>query len=381
MKIAEVVCAFPPYKGGMGQSVFELSKYLSRKGADITVFTPNYQDIASEYNEGFKVRRLRPFFKFGNAAFLPQLCQRLKGYDAVHLHLPFLGGTLPVFWHLLFHSKKKLILTYHMDLVGKGIRGSIFWLYKKLVLPLVFLRANKIIVSSTDYAEHSDISAYFKKRRNKFMEIPFGVDITRFFPKAKDQNLLEKYFITPEEKVILFVGGLDEAHYFKGLEVLLRAGKILSDSGNQNFRIVVVGDGEKKHDFQNMAESYNIARNIIFAGNVPDAELAGHYNLADVFVLPSTNKGEAFGLVLLEAAACGKPLIASNLAGVRTIIEKEKIGYLAKPGDAVDLAEKIKAVISDAETAKKMGAVAAETIRENYNWEKISRELINLYKL
>ncbi|MFA5133795.1 MAG: glycosyltransferase [Patescibacteria group bacterium] len=379
MKIAEVVCTFPPYRGGIGNSVFELSKYLAMNGADVTVFTPNYQNIVSEYNEGFKVRRIEPVFQFGNAAIIPQLFGKLKAYGVIHLHLPFLGGTLPALFYLFFHPKKKLVLTYHMDLIGTGIKGLVFFLYKKIILPLALSRANTIVVSSFDYAENSDIGAYFKKHKKKFSEIPFGVDTARFFSKAKDKNLLEKYFITPKDKIILFVGGLDAAHYFKGLDILLRALKHIADSGNENFKLIVIGEGELKHDYQNMAESFNIARNVIFAGGVSNAELCDYYNLADVFVLPSINKGEAFGLVLLEAGACAKPVIASNLAGVRTLILENETGYLAEPGNPIDLAEKIKTVILNDDLARKMGENNRKRIEDNYKWERVVEKVQGAY--
>jgi len=378
MKIAQVVCTFPPYRGGIGNSVYELSKYLNRKGVETTVFTPNYQNIASEYNEGFKVRRIDPLFQFGNAASIPQLFFKLKKFNALHLHLPFLGGTLPVLLFSYLHPRKKLIVTYHMDLVGTGIKGLIFFLYTKVIIPLLLSRANTIVVSSNDYAEHSDIASYFKKHKKKFIEVPFGVDIERFFPKNKNGDLLEKYFVNPEDRIILFVGGLDMAHYFKGLDILLRSLKILADEGNENFKLFVVGDGDLKVDYQNMAESFNIARNVIFAGNISNAELAEYYNLADVFVFPSINKAEAFGLVLLEAGACGKPAIASNLAGVRTVLENEKTGFLVEPGNAKDLSEKIKSVILNDELAKKMGAAAMKRIEENYKWDNVIEKYLNI---
>lgn len=369
MKIAEVVCTFPPYRGGIGNSVYELSKHLSRGGADIAVFTPNYQNIVAEYNEGFKVRRLTPLFQSGNAACLPQLFWKLKKFDAIHLHLPFLGGTCPALLFCWLHPKKKLVVTYHMDLVAGGARGAAFYFYKKIIVPLALRRADKIIVSSADYAENSDIARYFKKHNKKFAAVPFAVDAEKFYPKEKNKNLMERYFINPEDKIILFVGGLDEAHYFKGLEVLLRALKLLADGGRQNFKLLVVGEGELKHDYQNMAESFNIAGNVIFAGGVPDAELPDYYNLADVFVLPSVNKAEAFGLVLLEAGACGKPVIASDLAGVRTIVESGKTGYLVLPNNPHDLEEKIKTVIFTRGLAAEMGANNKKRIENNYTWE------------
>jgi len=115
---------------------------------------------------------------------------------------------------------------------------------------------------------------------------------------------------------------------------------------------------------------------IIFAGGVSDAELAECYNLADAFVLPSTDRSEAFGLVLLEAAACGKPSIASDLPGVRTVVRNGLTGLLAKAADADDLAEKIKQLFSNGEEIKKMGETARQMVLEKYGWEKVAAEYL-----
>ncbi|MBU1179659.1 glycosyltransferase family 4 protein [Patescibacteria group bacterium] len=373
MKIAQIVCTFPPYKGGIGNAVYNFAKYLAGHGENVTVFTPNYRHIGAEYNESFRVRRLSPFFKIGNAACIPQLFWKLKEFDVIHLHLPFIGGTLPI----LFYPKKKLVIHYHMDLVGFGAKKILFWLYKKLAVPLALWRADKIIVSSFDYIKNSDIAEYFERKREKFFELPFGVDAKKFCPKSKNESLMEKYFIEPDDKVVLFVGGLDKAHYFKGLDVLMRAAKEIN---RENIKLLVVGEGDMKAEYKDKAEEFGIAKRIIFAGSPNDAELPDYYNLADIFVLPSIDKSEAFGLVLLEAGACGKPLVASDLAGVRTVVWKNENGLLAEPNNSNDLADKIKQLLDNDELRAKMGANARQIVENNYCWKKVVNDLIEIYQ-
>ena len=377
MRIAQIVCTFPPYKGGIGNSVYNFSRRLSRMGADVTIFTPNYQGVSSEYNDYFKLRRLNPIFKFGNAAFLPQLVWKLKNFDIIHLHLPFIGGTAPVLMAALFFPKKKIIVTYHMDLIGRRIKKFLFWIYKKFIASLVLWRANRIVVSSFDYLRSSDIAYYFKRKSEKFVEVPFGVDIGRFHPEPKNKDLMEKYFIEKDNKVILFVGGLDPAHYFKGREILMRAFRNID---GDNIKLLIVGDGDMKADYQDKAEAFNIAKRVIFAGNVNDTELPLYYNLADVFVLPSIDRSEAFGMVLLEAAACGKPLIASNLPGVRTLVRDGVNGFLVEPKDDGDLGKKIKIILDDDALRKAMGIASRQAMENGYRWEKTAENLLGIYK-
>ncbi|MBU4421839.1 glycosyltransferase family 4 protein [Candidatus Parcubacteria bacterium] len=376
-KVAQIVCTFPPYKGGIGNSVYGFSRELVKQGAHVTVFTPNYSHISPEHNEDFIIKRINPVLDFGNAGFIPQIIFELKDFDIIHLHLPFLGATLPVWFYLVFHSKKKLILTYHMDLVGVGIKGLIFGLYQKIALPLILKRADKIIVSSFDYAENSGIKKYFNAKRKRFIELPFGVDMEKFSPREKNNELLKKYYIEGDDNVVLFVGGLDNAHDFKGLAILLKA---IKEINNDNLRLIIVGEGELKQDYQNMAEGLGIAQRIVFAGGVADADLSDYYNLADVFVLPSISRSEAFGIVLLEAGACGTPLVASNLPGVRTVVQNKENGFLAEPGDVKDLAEKISKIIFDESLQKEMGRRARKIAEEDYKQERIIEKLMEIYK-
>lgn len=378
MKIAQVVSTFPPYRGGIGNSAHNLAKNLALRGEQVMVVTPDYGRPAED-GMSFQIKRIKPLFKFGNAAFLPQLAWSPRGFDAIHLHLPFLGATLPVLWFSIFHPKTKLIVTYHMDLFGTGFKKFIFNLYKKIILPLIWRRADKIIVSSYDYAESSDIKNFFAKHKKKFVEIPFGIDEHKFCSMEKNTALAEKYFLDAGDKIILFVGGLDAAHYFKGLYVLMRAAKKVVDSGRDNIKLLVVGEGNLKADYQDQAERLHLRDKMIFAGNVSDAELPEYYNLADIFVLPSIDKSEAFGIVLLEAAACGKAAIASDLPGVRTVIKDGETGLLVRPADADDLAEKIKQLFSDSEAAKKMGQAARAKVLEKYRWENVTTEYLKIF--
>jgi len=369
MKIAQIVCTFPPYHGGMGNSVYNLSKALKEEGLDVTIFTPLYNKLE---DDDLQVKRIPSFFKFGNAALLPSLIWRLRSYDVIHLHLPFLGATLPVWIFSILNYKKKIIVTYHMDLIGSDLKGLIFNIYKKISLPLILSRVKKIIVSSYDYAINSDI----KKYKEKFIEIPFWVDTEIFFPQEKNQDLIIRYFIKDSDRVIGFVGGLDEAHYFKGIDILLKAFKKLKiEEGVENIKLLIVGDGEKKSEFMNMANGLGIRDDVIFAGKVSDEDLPLYYNLGDLFVLPSTTKSEAFGITLLEASACKKALIASDLPGVRGVVGRG--GLLVKSNSVEDLTDKLKQILPDVSI---FGEQAFAQFLEKNNKKNLIKKIIEIYR-
>jgi len=383
MKIAQIVCTFPPYRGGMGNSAYYFAKETAAAGHAVTVFTPAYRrkpdDKRRDSDEvvNCEVKRLRPLFQFGNAAFLPQLAWRLKNYDLIHLHYPFYGAMLQVLLAKLFFNRKmKLLLHYHMDSIGTGLKGLIFKLNRLLILPLLIKKADFISCASLDYVKNSALTGLYEKYRTKFITLPFGVDLNTFKPLPAEKN--------DSENIILFVATLDKAHYFKGLEVLLLSLKLiieekhLAETGIK-LKLMVVGGGGLKNYYRELARNLGLADYVNFIGGLPAAELVKMYNRAKIFILPSINQGEAFGLVLLEAMACGTPVIASNLPGVRSVFHNTVEGFAVRPSDEKDLAKRIWQLLTDEPLRKKMGEAALKRAIEKYDWQKIGRDLVRFY--
>jgi len=377
MKVAEVVSTFPPYKAGIGNVAYYNAWFLARLGHDVTVFTTKQKFFTNYIDEyPFRVERLYPWFKYGNAGILPQLLYKLSKYDVVHLHYPFFGGAEMIY--LLDKIKDiKLVITYHMDVVGTGLLKNFFDFHTKNVLPAILDRADKIIVTSWDYVKHSNIKERLKIEEEKFYEIPCGVNHLLFKPRFKDKDLIKKYDLY-NKKVILFVGALDKAHYFKGVNVLIQAIKKISDK--DDFRVLIVGDGDLKETYKSMVDSLGLSNKIIFAGYVEDKELPKYYNIADFAVLPSTDKSEAFGIVLVEAMASGIPVIAGDLAGVRSVVDKKKTGLLVKPNDVDNLTNMIKYLLDNPRICKEYGKEGRKKVLELYIWEKIGYKLDNVIK-
>lgn len=370
MKIAQVVCTFPPYLGGIGNSAFNFAKFFSDKNIEIITFTPKYE---KKINSSEKIIRLSPWIKYGNGALIPQILWKLKKYDAIYLHYPFFGGAEIVWLYKIFNKKKKLIVHYHMDVKGLNFFAKFLSLPSKLILKSLLKQTDYITCASFDYIEKSQISETYLKHKKKFKEIPFGVDINRFFPaKDKKNNKTE----------LLFVGGLDRAHYFKGVDILLKAASKIS---HNNWRLQIVGNGNLLPQYKNLAEKLKIKERVNFLENIGDEKLPEIYAGADIFILPSINQNEAFGIVLLEAMASGLALIASDLAGVRKVFENQKQGLLVEPKNVEDLKKKIEYLSKNKSEADLMGKRGRKLAEEKYSWsrikEKFDKILINLESL
>ena len=377
MKIAQVVCTFPPYKGGIGNTAADFSAYLSPQH-EVVVFTPKNRYAqtgqAPDRKSGdfcaraCKVVRLKPWIKYGNGAFMPQLLWCLKSYDLVYLHYPFFGSAEMVWLaKMILRRKFKLYIHYHMDVLGLPWWVKILSLPSRLIRISLFKIAGKIIVGSLDYIKHSQVKNYYNKHKKKFYELPFAVDTKKFFPlenKKQEENI-----------ELLFVGGLDKAHYFKGLEVLFEA---LNGLKQDKWRLNIVGSGDLEKYYRCLAGKFKINEKIKFKGDLSRGDLVKEYQNADLFILPSINSNEAFGLVLLEAMACAVPVVATDLPGVRKVFS-EKEGLLAGPGDSNDLLRKIQSLLKDRNRLKDMGKAGRALVLNKYSEDKIKDKYEDLF--
>lgn len=368
MRIAHVVPVFPPYRGGTGNVAFHQARHLAARGARITVFTCR-TDLLPIRPDGVDVVSLSPMFAYRNAACLPQILWRAGGYDLVHLHYPFFG-TAELLAARRMLGGPPLLLQYQFDVIGEGWLARLFRWHRRLLLPLVVRAADGIIVTSRDYLAGSFIAPRLSELDPRIEVLPVGVDLAHFHP-ATERPLPPRGFRTGGPHV-LFVGGLDRAHYFKGLHVLLSALSRLP-----NVCLVAVGEGDLRPAYESRAAELGIAERVSFVGSVPDEELPAFYQAADVVVLPSIDRTEAFGMVLLEAMASAKAVVASRLPGVRTLIEEGRNGYLADPGDADQLAQSIRRAL---ERSRQLGLEGRRIAEEKFGWPALTGELVEIYR-
>lgn len=380
MKIAHIVSTYPPYYGGMGTVVFEMASRLSLRGHEVQVFTPNYSRDAVEEDRHViaqYARRLKPAFQYGNAAYVPQLSRELDDFDIVHLHYPFFGvGTMVARWKKR-NPHKKLVITYHMDTRATGLKGLFFKWYTKVMMPTILREADRIFVSSFDYAYTSDVRDIFSKHKEKWREIPFGVDSERFYPRQKPSELFERYALDENIPTVVFVGGMDAPHFFKGVPVLLEALARVRREGIE-LQGVLVGEGELKEGFENLARGMGVSDVVRFVGRVDHDELPLHYAMGDICVLPSTTRGEAFGMVLLEAAASGVPVLASDLPGVRTIALE--VGDVCTTGSSLDFARALSGFFEGEVERSVAKDRARRIVEEKYTWDSIIDQIDNEYR-
>ena len=368
--IAHVVCTYPPYRGGMGGVAFEYVEQLRARGYNVHVFTIRDREVEDDPRY---VHRIPSIVHIGNAGVLPSLFHRLAGFDLVHLHYPFFGGAEPVIVRKAMRPDQGLVMTYHMDAVADGMKGAIFSAHRRLLFPWLVNRVDRILVSSLDYAKHSALAEL--EVMDRIEEHPFGIDLDRFHP-GEEKALRETYAIPHHKPILLFVGGLDTAHAFKGLPQLFTA---LQGLLNYEWHLMIVGDGELKETYRAQAQSMDLEAHVTFAGSVSHEDLPRYYRLADFHVFPSTKRAEAFGLVALEAAASGIPSIASDLPGVRTVVLDVATGLLVPPGDVEELRKAILLFLEQVDLRERLGLSARGNAEQKYAWTPLIDRLIETY--
>ncbi|MBI5135449.1 glycosyltransferase family 4 protein [Candidatus Uhrbacteria bacterium] len=389
MRIVHLVSTFPPYHGGMGRVAAELSTCTARQGHDVTVITPTTGIQSEEIIQGVKVIRLRARLKIGNAALMPNLIPWLQGYDVVHIHWPWIGGLEPLpraiargALRTASGTASRVVMQYHMDLVGDTFsQRAAFWYEQTTVLPRLVQRCDAVVCSSNDYRDTSTILAPLLKMTPPVsLTIPLGVDDDRFTPAPADPGLSSRWGVEPNMRVIGFVGALDQAHYFKGLEVLLSAFPMVVERlPRQQLRLLIVGSGDRLEAFERIVRNSGMDTMVQFTGSVDDTQLVELYRIMDCLVLPSTTRSEAFGLTILEAMACGRAVVASNVPGVRSLIELSQNGMLVTPGDHEDLAQTLSVLFQDAALLGRMGENSRKRVELQYQWSVVANQWIDLY--
>lgn len=374
MKIAQVVCAFPPYAGGIGNSAYRIGQLLAADH-EITNFTP---------------LSLKPWLKYGHGAFLPQLLWKLRKFDYIYLHYPFFGTAEVIWLFKLFFRQPKLIIHYHMDVKNLSWLAKILSAPSRLIRRRLLNQAELIISASLDYIKTSQIRNYYKTHPEKFAEIPFGLDLKKFQPKILNRptdnktmakakeivNYINDKFIKRDLVNLLFVGALDKAHYFKGVDVLLQSLVVLAP---RRWHLKIVGEGDLRPGYEALAKKLHLDKQVEFTGKLVSAELIRAFQEADLLILPSINRNEAFGLVLTEALACGVPVIASNLPGVRGVFNDQIEGLLVEPASIEDLKNKLEYIFNN-ETQRRQMAIAARKLAEKkYNEEAMKAQLKKIF--
>ncbi len=350
---------YPPYKGGMETHLQQLCRATSEV-LEIEVIVSNLGRQTEIDSDGVvRIQRIGKLADFASASICPGMISAIRQTkaDIVHLHSP---NPTAVLSYLAAGHPGRLVVTHHSDVVRQRL---LKYGYEPFLRRLM-RRADGIICFSPNYLESSATLAQY---RAKCRVIPHGIELTPFEQRAQKRitAIKQKYGDT----LVLAVGRLV---YYKGFDVLIRA---LRDT---SATLLIIGTGPLLRDLQHLAQATGVSERVHFLGEVED--LAPYYQAARVFAFPSTARSEAFGIVQLEAMACGAPVINSRLdSGVPFVSLHDVSGLTVPPNDSVALSHSLNLLLRDDALHQRLSVGAVERVRQHFTIERMASDTLALY--
>ena len=373
MKIALVSPYDYPYPGGVVKHIFYLDKEFRRLGHDIRIIAACSDDVGDVPPQVIKVSGSIAHIPFAGSVarvtLSPRVYRRVKKilkreqFDVIHLHEPMTPALpLAVLRHVPLSPRSVVVGTFH------AYRESSHpgYDYVKPVFKRFFSRLDGRIVVSE--AVRDLLDSYFP---DDYRIIPNGIDLERFSDPAL--RPIERF---DDGKLnILFVGRLEKRKGFKYLlQAFAQVKKAIPEA-----RLMVVGayDKEDKEPFVLYARQHRL-RDVRFIGQVSEDDLPRYYRTCHVFCAPSTGF-ESFGIILLEAMAAGKPIVASNIDGYRGVLKNGDMGLLVRPEDERRLADALIRLLKDPALCGRMGR-HGQAKAADYSWDKVAQQILSYYR-
>lgn len=374
-----VVPYFYPHTGGTEKYVKDLSIALTQAGHEVTVISTNLpvekKAPAEEMMNGFKVIRLPATNMF---SYLPCTKEKfdlkmLEGYDIVHCHVPSFGFLREIVGKV----KQPVIVTYHCDITVSekyyGVQVPGFFIkgveHSSNIYARMLLKQAEVVYNTTKtYADTSPVLRHLDNIRH----IPIGIFHDHIDEMQKKLGLTEK---DKNPKQILWLGRMAGN---KGCDYMVKAmPKILAKFPDT--KLVICGDGEEKAHINSLIDKLGVRDSIEMYGIVSFDELVKLFYSSLVYVFPSINRLEAFGIVQLEAFANYTPVICSNIPGPNAVMEVGKTGLLVPKQDPDAISDAVNGMLADPAKAIAMGKAGRELVETKYDWKNIAKQVLELY--
>ncbi len=360
LRVLHVGKFYPPYLGGM-ESHLELLCQSTRAEVDIQVLVSDAGPrTVREVVDGIPVTRVGTRARVASSSFCPGMAAEIRRAraDVVHFHHP---NPLAALSYLAARVGGRLVVTYHSDIIRQRVLGALLSPLHRALLA----RADAIIASSPQYAASSPV---LRAHAGRVRVVPFGIDVAAM--RRVDPAEVARVRAEHGPRIVLAVGRLVE---YKGLEVLIRAMRGL------DARLLVAGSGPLGGALARQARRDGVEDRVRFLGAVPDVRPL--YHAADVFTLPSVARSEAFGIVQLEAMACGVPVVNTMLdSGVPFVSPHGVTGLTVPPGDPGALAAALDILLDDPVLRHRMGEAGRHRVETVLCARRMATETVALYR-
>ena len=385
--------------GGMNVYVRELTRQLGQMGVHVDVFTRSQDDhvphVLHELGYGNRVVHVpagpeHPVPRQELADYIPEFVQGIKAfacekkikYDLIHSHYWMSGlaaeslaeawGGTPIvhMFHTLGEMKNRIARSEDEREGEYRVRGE----------RQVLRRADRIVAATI--AEVTQLRFLYKAPSDKLVTIPPGVDVSHFYPIPADEAKLY-VGLKPDDRMVLFVGRIEP---LKGVDTLIQAMSCLQLKESQRVHLAIIGGDPSASPremsaemarLQKLCDDLSVEQTVVFLGKRDQDRLPYYYSAAELLVMPSHY--ESFGMVALEAMACGTPVIASEVGGLAYLVRDGETGFTIPDQEPEALCEKMSWLLNDHDLRKQMSERAVE-YAQDYAWEKIAKQIIGVYE-
>ncbi|HET9909034.1 MAG TPA: glycosyltransferase [Anaerolineales bacterium] len=385
--------------GGMNVYVRDLTRQLGQMGIHVDIFTRSQDDhvphVLHELGYGNRVVHVpagpeHPISKQELVDYIPEFVEGIKAfacekrikYDIIHSHYWMSGlaaaalsdawGGTPIvhMFHTLGEMKNRIARTEAEREGEYRINGE----------KQVLRRADRVVVATV--AELTQLRFLYKANGNMVV-IPPGVDVSHFYPIPSDEAKMY-VGLKPDDRMVLFVGRIEP---LKGVDTLIEAMSCLQlKEKNRPVHLAIIGGDPAASPeemtvemarLQKLCDDLSVDQTVVFLGKRDQDKLPYYYSAAQLVVMPSHY--ESFGMVALEAMACGTPVVASEVGGLAYLVRDGETGFTIPDQEPDELCDKISWLLNDRELHETMSARAVE-YAQDYAWEKIAKQIVEVYE-
>ena len=382
MRVLHIGKFFPPFAGGMEYFLADLLAALRRLNIEAAALVHGIPSLPWQRDKVITKPEAHVLYAacYGQLLYAPispdfpsRLNQAIVKYqpDLLHLHMP----NTSVFWALLSKTARRLpwLIHWHSDVISSRIDRRLALAYR-LYRPLerkVLEHSRAVVVSSPPYLEASDV---LRPWQDKCRVIPLGIDPERITEPTPDAKVVALRLWRNTSFRILSIGRLT---YYKGHDVLIRAMAEMPDAG-----LVIVGTGDRRLALEAITDRLGLRDKVVLAGFQAEAVLYALLASCDVVCLPSLERTEAFGLVLLEAMRFGKPVVASDIpgSGVGWVVHRGGHGVLAQPGNVASLAAALRQLAESPRYRQTFSQSGIKALKDTFNIDQVANQMIPLYR-
>jgi len=366
IRVLQINKLYYPWVGGIEKVVQDIAEGLNGRVTMSVLTCQSRGQSNCEFVNGVRVNRagsLGMYLSMPVSLSLPYLLKKLaKKQDILHFHTPFPLGVMS---YLLVRPKGRLVVWWHSDIVRQK---KVLYLYRPFLLRFL-KRADKIIVATP---QHIESSVFLRPFKNKCQVVPFGINPKRFQINSEIECQIGRIRREHGDRIVLFIGRLI---YYKGVEYLIRAMK------NVAGKLLLIGQGPLESKLRTVIAELQLEDKVVFLGRLSDQEMLSYYHSCDVFVLPSIANSEAFGIVQLEAMACGKPVVNTLLpTGVPQVSIDGKTGITVPPKDTDSLAKAVNMLLNNKSLKEQYGRNGLTRIQNHFTTEKMTDLTLQAYK-